>query len=66
MSKYLEGTPIERFGHTHMKKKIKDHFGSRVIIITNTTKEFVVTLRETADSILHIMNNRSMTTKNRK
>lgn len=54
MSEFLQNTEHEPYSAKYMKTKIKEHFGERVIMTVLSTKECVVTLRDTASSILYV------------
>jgi hypothetical protein len=53
MTDHLINTGLEAYSRTHMKRRIQEHFGNRVIMTSLSTKECVITLRDTASSILH-------------
>ncbi len=53
MGEFLQGTDFKLYGAKWMRTKIKEHFGSSVIMTAPSTKACVVTLRDTASSILH-------------
>lgn len=52
MTEYLQDTGCEPYCAKWMKIKIKEHFGDRVIM-TGLENQCVVTLRDTAHSILN-------------
>lgn len=54
MTEILQNTEYETYSTQYMKTKIKEHFGERVIMTTLGNKECVVTLRDTASSILYV------------
>jgi hypothetical protein len=53
MGKCLQGTDLEPYSAVYMKTKMQDHFGERIIITELNGKHNVVTLWNTARSILH-------------
>ena len=53
MAEFLENTNHEAYGTQYMKTKLVQHFGDRIIITLLSTKVSVITLRETASSILY-------------
>ena len=53
MDKFLEGTTFNSYGFTHMKNKLKEHFGEEIIIAELDGKPNIVTLRNTTAAILH-------------
>jgi hypothetical protein len=52
MTEYLVNTGQEPFSSKHMKTKLKEHFGEKILITLINGKPSVVTLRDTANSIL--------------
>ena len=52
MEEVLKGTGYEPYSSKWMKMKIKEHFGQRVFMTVLSTKKCIVTLTETASSIL--------------
>lgn len=44
-----------------MKKRIKEHFGERVVISESPNKECVITLRETASTLLYAFHHQKPT-----
>jgi len=63
MQEYLGDLGGMAYGHTHMKTKIKEHFGDQIIITEINGKPNVVTFRTTAETILdefHVTNQKSV------
>ena len=52
MAEYLEDSGEEPYGEKHLKQKLIDHFGDKIMISTINGITNVVTLRHTAESIL--------------
>lgn len=52
MEDNLQGSEHEAYGYTHMKSKLKEHFGDRIIETNINGKPNVVTFRSTAKAIL--------------
>lgn len=48
----------EAYSSVHMKKKLKEHFGNEIIITDVSGKSSVITLRDTATSIIQNFYNR--------
>ena len=53
MEKYLEGTSCTAYSLTHMKNKLKVHFGAHIVITQINRKSNIVTFRIAADRIMH-------------
>ena len=53
MEKYLEGTSCTTYSLTHMKNKLKAHFGEHIAITQINGKSNIVTFRIAADRIMH-------------
>ena len=53
MTEDLVDTGQDPYSAKYMKIKIKEHFGDRVLMTARGAKDCVVTLRDTASSILH-------------
>lgn len=53
MKEFLEDTNLEPYGFTHMKEKLLDHFGDRIIITEINGIQNIVTFRGTASVILN-------------
>ena len=56
MENNVTGSELQAYGHTHMKSKLKEHFGNRVIQTEISGKTNVLTCRSTAKTILHDFN----------
>ena len=52
MEEYLNNTDSEAYGRSHMKTKLLDHFGDKIIITDINGRPNVVTFRTTATAIL--------------
>lgn len=52
MEEYLNNTDSEAYGRSHMKTKLLEHFGDKIIITDIDGKPNVVTFRATAMAIL--------------
>ena len=52
MDELLVDSDSAAYGHTHMKAKLKEHFGDQIIITEINGKVNVVTFRGTADAVL--------------
>ena len=52
MEEYLNNTDSEAYGRSHMKTKLLEHFGDKIIITDINGKPNVVTFRTTATAIL--------------
>ena len=52
MEEYLEHCENWAYGHTHMKEKLKEHFGDRIVVTNVNGRPNVVTFKTTADAIL--------------
>ena len=52
MENNLKGSEIQAYSYTHMKSKLKEHFGNRIIQTEINGKPNVVTFRSTAKAIL--------------
>ena len=53
MNQKLADTDYEAYGYTHMKTKLKEHFGERIVQTEINGKPNVVTFRTTARVVLH-------------
>lgn len=53
MREFLDDTNLEPYGFTHMKEKLLDHFGDRIIITEINGIQNIVTFRGTASVILN-------------
>jgi 5'-3' exonuclease len=53
MKEFLEDTNLEPYGFTHMKEKLIDHFGERIIITEINGIQNIVTFRGTVSVILN-------------
>ena len=53
MEQKLANTAHEAYGYTHMKKRLQEHFGERIILTEINGKPNVVTFRTTARAVLH-------------
>lgn len=53
MSTYSPDAPNNCYGKKHMKNKLIEHFGDRIIVTELCGKETVVTLKSTAERLLH-------------
>ena len=54
MAEYLNDNEHEPYSAKYMKTRLQQHFGERVIMTVLSTKSCVVTLHQTAMSILHV------------
>ena len=52
MNEFLDGSNLEPYGFTHMKEKLLDHFGDKIVVTEINGTQNVVTLRHTASAIL--------------
>ena len=52
MEEYLNNTDSEAYGRSHMKTKLLENFGDKIIITDINGKPNVVTFRTTATAIL--------------
>ena len=53
MKQKLAGTNHEPYSYTHMKARLEEHFGERIIQTNINGKPNVVTFRTTASAVLH-------------
>ena len=53
MESTLEGTGYDAYGFTHMKTKLQEYFGDKIIIAEINGRPNVITLTSTAKQILH-------------
>ena len=52
MEQKLAGTTHEAYGYTHMKMRLQEHFGERIVQTQINDKPNVVTFRSTAMEVL--------------
>lgn len=52
MNDFMAVSEITAYGHSHMKAKIKEHFGDQIIITELNGRANVVTFRSTAETVL--------------
>ena len=52
INEFLDGSNLEPYGFTHMKEKLLDHFGDKIVVTEINGTQNVVTLRHTASAIL--------------
>ena len=52
MNDFMADSESTAYGHTHMKAKIKEHFGDQIIITELNGRANVVTFRSTAETVL--------------
>ena len=52
MNEFLDGSNLEPYGFTHMKEKLLDHFGDKIVVTEINGTQNVVTLRHTASAML--------------
>ena len=52
MEEYLRGSNSGAYGRQHVKTKVRQHFGDKIIITDINGKQYVVTFRKTASAVL--------------
>ena len=52
MNDFMANSESTAYGHTHMKARLKEHFGDQILITEINGKSNVVTFRSTAETIL--------------
>ena len=52
MNDFMANSESKAYGHTHMKARLKEHFGDQILITEINGKSNVVTFRSTAETIL--------------
>ena len=52
MNDFMADSESTAYGHTHMKSRLKEHFGDQILITEINGKSNVVTFRSTAETIL--------------
>ena len=52
MNDFMANSESTGYGHTHMKARLKEHFGDQILITEINGKSNVVTFRSTAETIL--------------
>ncbi len=53
MEQKLANTAHKAYGYTHMKKRLQEHFGEKIILTEINGKPNVATFRTTARAVLH-------------
>ena len=66
MDDFLADSESTAYGHTHMKQRLKEHFGDQLIITELNGKSNVVTFRSTAQHTLRISCSTKRSTPRRK
>ena len=52
MNDFMADSESKAYGHTHMKARLKEHFGDQILITEINGKSNVVTFRSNAETIL--------------
>jgi len=53
MKQKLANTAHKAYGYTHMKKRLQEHFGEKILLTEINGKPNVATFRTTARTVLH-------------
>ena len=57
MNDFMADSESTAYGHTHMKARLKEHFGDQILITEINGKSNVVTFRSTAETTLQEFQN---------
>lgn len=53
MGEFLQNSEGQAYSGVYMKKKLRDHFGDRIVITTTKKQADIVTLQSRASSIIN-------------